>query len=197
VRYTKNVQTEVISLLPWRGSCRFWREQVNDKLKPMNTEIRRATAADLDALASVIREAADWLIASGMPMWTGPAFEPPAIAIGLHHFFLAFRGSDLAGVVRLDTEDLVFWPDIAQGESLFVHRLAVRRAYSGKKISTQLLEFARVEALQRGLDYLRLDCAADRPKLRKVYEDFGFCHRGDLTVGSFTVARYEYKIKRT
>jgi hypothetical protein len=42
--------------------------------------------------------------------------------------------------------------------------------------------------------FLRLDCAADRSQLRLVYENFGFQHHSDRQVGSYFVARYEYKV---
>lgn len=160
----------------------------------MKTTIRRATPADLDAVSGVIREAAEWLTSKGVPMWQGPAFERAAIAAGLADFYLAFHASDLAGVMKLETEDLLFWPEITKGDSLFIHQLAVRRAFSGGEISGDLLKFARAEALRRGLNYLRLDCAADRPKLRKIYEDFGFRYHSDRTVGPFMASRYEYKM---
>jgi GNAT superfamily N-acetyltransferase len=128
-------------------------------------------------------------------MWRGPAFEPAAIAESLSDYYLAKREFDVVGVMKLEMEDITFWPDVPSGDSLFVHRLAVRRAFSGGPISTALLDFARSEAIRRERRYLRLDCAADRPKLRNVYESFGFRYHSDKTVGTFTVARYEYKIK--
>ncbi|MEH2214010.1 MAG: hypothetical protein V7K84_25930, partial [Nostoc sp.] len=42
--------------------------------------------------------------------------------------------------------------------------------------------------------YLRLDCDASRPRLRAVYERFGFRHHSDKQVGAYFVSRYEYKI---
>jgi GNAT superfamily N-acetyltransferase len=160
----------------------------------MKTTIRRATSADLEAVSDVIGEAVEWLTAKGIQMWSGPAFEPPAIAAGIGDYYLALNEAGVAGVMKLESEDLLFWPDVAKGESLFVHRLAVRRAFAGGTISRKLLDFANAEAIHRGLSYLRLDCAADKSKLRKVYEDFGFRYHSDKTVGPFTVARYEYKI---
>jgi hypothetical protein len=41
---------------------------------------------------------------------------------------------------------------------------------------------------------LRLDCEASRPRLRAVYEGFGFRHHSDRQVGPYFVSRYEYAL---
>lgn len=57
----------------------------------------------------------------------------------------ARTGEQLAGVMKFELEDPFFWPEIAPGTSAFVHKLAVRRAWAKKGVSTDLLSFARYE----------------------------------------------------
>jgi GNAT superfamily N-acetyltransferase len=78
--------------------------------------------------------------------------------------------------------------------SLYVHRLAVRRAFAGATVSHALLRFAADEAKRRGCSALRLDCIASRPKLRAVYERFGFRYHSDHHAGPYHVARYELRL---
>jgi GNAT superfamily N-acetyltransferase len=75
-----------------------------------------------------------------------------------------------------------------------VHRLAVRRAFAGQGISTALLEWAVDRARTLGKRYVRLDCDADRSRLRAVYERFGFRLHSYRQVGSYYVSRYELQI---
>jgi GNAT superfamily N-acetyltransferase len=75
-----------------------------------------------------------------------------------------------------------------------VHRLAIRRACAGQGISTALLEWAVDRARTLGKRYLRLDCDADRPRLRAFYERFGFRLHSYRQVGSYYVSRYELQI---
>ena len=42
--------------------------------------------------------------------------------------------------------------------------------------------------------YLRLDCDASRPKLRRLYEELGFEFHSFRQVGAYYVARYEYPL---
>jgi hypothetical protein len=47
-----------------------------------------------------------------------------------------------------------------------------------------------------GKRYLRLDCDANRVKLRALYEAFGFRLHSFRQVQSYYVARYEYLLDR-
>jgi RimJ/RimL family protein N-acetyltransferase len=42
--------------------------------------------------------------------------------------------------------------------------------------------------------YLRLDCVAWNESLRAYYERAGYEHVGDVTLGSYTEARYEKRV---
>ena len=131
-----------------------------------------------------------------MALWGEDEVSPqvlrPDIQSGL--FYIAFCNDAAAGVVKFQTEDFLFWSDIAHQDSAFIHRLAVRRSFAGESISTTLMRWAVEHSRKLGKRYLRLDCAADRPRLRSVYERFGFRHHSDRQVGSYFVARYEYEV---
>jgi len=162
----------------------------------MRPLIRQATRQDTEKVADVLCEAVRWLDQSGMPMWRCDELLPARLAadVGAGLFFVAECDAETAGVVKFQLEDELFWPDVSRTESAFVHRLAVRRQFAGGGISSALLSWAVERA--RSLDrlYLRLDCEASRPKLRAVYEKFGFVHHSDRQVGPYFVSRYEYRV---
>jgi GNAT superfamily N-acetyltransferase len=164
----------------------------------MPTTIRQAIPEDTNTIAEILCEAAHWLEQSGMRMWRDDELVPSRIAgdvdTGLFH--VAECAGEVAGVVKFQLEDELFWPDVPPMESAFVHRLAVRRHFAGGGISSALLNWAVEEARSHGRDYLRLDCEASRSKLRAVYERFGFRHHSDRQVGPYFVSRYEYLIPR-
>ncbi|WGV28546.1 GNAT family N-acetyltransferase [Halotia branconii] len=162
----------------------------------MYISIRQATIQDTMIVSDVLLEAASWLQQRGIPLWhdseVSPASISEDIAEGL--FFIAEWAGEPAGTIKFQLEDLLFWPDISQEESAFVHRLAIRRRYSGGKVSSALINWAIEYAQALGRCYLRLDCQASRLRLRAVYESFGFRHHSDRQMGAFFVSRYEYKI---
>ncbi|WP_445628237.1 GNAT family N-acetyltransferase [Nostoc sp. DSM 114167] len=162
----------------------------------MYISIRQATIQDTAIVSDVLLEAALWLQQNGRPLWHESEVSPESISKDVANglFFIADCAGEPVGTIKFQLEDLLFWPDISQEESAFVHRLAVRRHYSGGKVSSALLAWAVEQAQKLGRHYLRLDCDASRPRLRAVYESFGFRHHSDKQVGAYFVSRYEYKI---
>ena len=158
--------------------------------------VRRALPADAVVVQRLLLEAAAWVDAMGVVMWDDTELENAAIAaeVSAGQFFLAEVNGTPAGAIRFQTEDLLFWPDIPQQDSAFVHRLVVSRAFKGSGVSTALLEWAVQHARTLGKSWLRLDCDDHRPKLKALYERFGFTFHSHRQVGPHFVARYEYRL---
>ena len=158
--------------------------------------IRQACPADVAVVEEILVEASTWVDALGVVMWEEGELVPERIAAecAAGQFFIAYVDGDPAGVIRFQLEDRLFWPDLPQSESAFVHRLAVRRRYKGQGVSTALLRWAVDQARALGKRHLRLDCDESRPKLRALYEGFGFQLHSFRQVGAYYVARYEYPI---
>jgi GNAT superfamily N-acetyltransferase len=161
-----------------------------------SVRIRQAAPADVDEVADVLQEIVEWLGRQGDVMWEGGELERAAIAADVEagQFYVAERAGIVAGVIRFQLEDDLFWPDLADSSSAFVHRLAVRRRFAGTGIADALLAWAVERARAHGRLWLRLDCDHQRTKLRGVYERFGFRLHSYRQVGPYYVARYEYSL---
>ena len=148
----------------------------------------------------MLRDAARWVDALGVVMWDEGELDSSRIAreVADGQFFVADVDGTVAGAIRFQLEDRLFWPDLAQeesDESAFVHRLVVARAFKGRGVSTALLEWSVERARAAGRRFLRLDCDAERGKLRGLYERFGFRLHSYRQVTSYYVARYEYPLE--
>jgi GNAT superfamily N-acetyltransferase len=158
--------------------------------------VRQAVLDDVSKVSDILSEAALWLEQQNMALWEEREVSPKVvyqdIEFGL--FYIAFYEDSAIGVVKFQTEDLMFWSDIPHEDSAFIHRLAVRRSFAGGSASTALMKWAVGNTRKLGKRYLRLDCAADRSRLRLVYEKFGFRHHSDRQAGPYLVARYEYEV---
>ncbi len=159
----------------------------------MHVAIRQALADDAHLVSDILLEAALWLQRQSAPMWRDDEVVPERISgdISAGLFFLAESAGEAIGTLKFQSSDLVFWPDVPTDESAFIHRIAVRRRFSGGTVSSALLGWAAERAHALGRRYLRLDCEATRPRLRAVYERFGFRHHSDRQVGPYFVSRYE------
>lgn len=161
-----------------------------------NVSIRQAQCGDESAVSSILSEAAEWLHERGIPLWKEGELAPQHIAadVAAGLYYLAEVDGTPVGTLRFQLSDPECWPEDAPGEAAYVHRVAVRRAYAGGEISRQLLQWAVERARALGLQFLRLDCDRARPKLRAVYEKFGFNYHSDRQVGPYLVARYELPV---
>jgi GNAT superfamily N-acetyltransferase len=158
--------------------------------------VRQARAADAPVMQDMLEEAARWVDALGVVMWDEGELAPGRVEreIAAGQFFIAEIDTDPAGIVRFQLEDRLFWPDLTTDDSAFIHRLVVRRRYQGLGVSIALMEWAVSRARTIGKRYLRLDTDASRPKLRELYERFGFEFHSFRQVGAYYVARYQYPV---
>ena len=154
-----------------------------------------ASPEEISEVAAVIQEAARWVTTWRAPLWdpelVGEDFVAPFVVAG--QVLTARTRDGIAGVVILESVDEVFWPDRAPGEAIYLHKLAVRRAFAGTGLSTILIDHAARLARSLGLRLLRLDC--DRP-LAAFYERQGFRRIDEIDVahpqaGPMRVARME------
>jgi GNAT superfamily N-acetyltransferase len=147
-------------------------------------------------VAGILREAAHWLEERGIAMWRDDELLPTRIAEEVHSglFFLAECDGEPAGTTRFQLEDKLFWSDVPQQDSAFVHRLAVRRRFAGGDVASALLLWAIARTHALGRRYLRLDCEVSRARLRALYEGLGFRFHSNRQVGPYAVARYEYDV---
>lgn len=159
-------------------------------------QIRLATPSDSDAICAILKDAASWLEERGMPLWPSSMFNSADIASEMsEHAYYVVDSDDryAAGCFRFQWSDPDFWPDVPPCDSAFIHRVAIRRSFAGQGLSKMMLDHAKSIVRKSSLSFLRLDCAADRPKLRQVYEQNGFIWHSNRKIGDFSAARYEWK----
>lgn len=131
---------------------------------------------DAAVVEEILRDAVERLHAMGRPMWTREQATWAWLSgyYPLDSFYIAQVSGEAAGCMSLLERDPLFWPDVPAGEALFLHKLAVKRAFSGTGVSGALISFAQSECLRRGARSVRLDCDSQRPALRALYERNGF-----------------------
>jgi GNAT superfamily N-acetyltransferase len=155
------------------------------------------TEGDLERFSRVLLEVAAWLEAKGEPMWTSDELAPAALLerYGWGEMRLGLLSGEPAAAMVVQEHDEFFWPDVPEGESLFVHKLAAARRLKGRGTAAAMLDRAKAEASEQEKAYLRLDCAADRPKLCLFYERYGFRGVGRRMVGPYDTAFYELPLR--
>lgn len=162
----------------------------------MEIAIEQADVADAAVVADILTEAAAWAERAHERLWLDSELELEQIVADVRtgRFFLAIHAAESIGTLKYQLEDALFWPDAAEGEAAYVHRLAVRRRWAGHGIAAQMLRWAAQRAAADGRKLLRLDTDITRPKLRALYLDCGFQEHSERQVGPYHVMRYEMRL---
>jgi len=162
----------------------------------MALAIRNVTEHEVGDFVAVLKDAAIWLKNEGMEMWDPNQLSAVHLLKynSIDQLFIGYMNHEAAAVMILQEEDPTFWPD-AKGDSLFIHKLAVRRDYAKQGYSRAMIQWAKTRARSLNKKYVRLDCAADRPKLREFYELQGFQKVSErIMFGTYPTAFYEVEI---
>ena len=109
-------------------------------------------------------------------------------------FLIAFLDGAPAACMAVTDCDPTVWPEIAKGQSLFIHKLGVKRFAAGKGLADALIVRAQSMCAERGIPALRLDCDLPLAKLRAVYERNGFICVTEACLNGYDAALYEWKI---
>lgn len=156
-----------------------------------NIQVLLATDTDLDTVASIYEDAAQWLLAHGIAQW--PAMVPRELLaqrIAHGETFLARYEEHYIATMSVQEEDRQMWGDMPP-DALYLHGLAVRRAFAGRGVGIALLHWAEHHATLKGKIYLRLDCMGDNPRLVQYYKDAGFTHLRTVQVRDSSYALFE------
>ncbi|MFC4584545.1 GNAT family N-acetyltransferase [Sphaerisporangium corydalis] len=147
--------------------------------------LRNATFDDLPGVLALLAESAGWLHGRGIRQWPLGGFPAariePLIAERTLYVLDDEEGLDghsPAATLALDGHaDAEFWRRGDHPETgLYVHKLAVKRAFSGRGLGETLLDWATLRVAAAGLRWLRLDCSKDNPGLQGYYQRLGFRH---------------------
>ncbi|MCS7463988.1 GNAT family N-acetyltransferase [Paenibacillus doosanensis] len=174
----------------------FVRRLARDETAESALTIRPAVSEEeRETFASILEEGAFWLADRGAAMWTKRQVtaESIAAAYGREGLYVAYVNGQAAGAVIVQAGLDGGQPDGPQADALRLHKLCVRRAYAGTGLSRRIVGWTIAYAREKGLRRVRLDCAADRPKLCAFYESLGFRKAGEtLVLGKYPTAFYEY-----
>lgn len=156
-------------------------------------EIAKATnSSDWTNASEILCRVVDRLARLDRHLWTMDQVSTQGLkeSYSLEDLHFLMQNDRRIGVVFLQESDPMFWPEINENDSLFVHKLALEPTSqgigNGKIAITKVLRTADA----RGLSWLRLDCD-DRSELHRFYQQCGFDFVDIKEMPAFAVARYQ------
>lgn len=142
-----------------------------------------ATPESLSTVIRLRRAAAAWLQQHGHDQWASDWPDTDTMIAGFHRdlqdgstwFAVDDDGQEVLAAITINerTNEGLWTPD-EQASALFVHRLTLDRAATGRGLGAQMLDFAGEQAEQARRPWLRLDAWTTNEPLHNYYQRQGF-----------------------
>lgn len=139
--------------------------------------IKVATKETIHEVEDILYDAVQWMNQSEIPnLWNEKNVQWSELSKNykVEDFYIYYMDGKAVGCMALTQIDQTYWSEVEPGKAVYIHKLAVKREASGRGVSRKLIDYAKSYTLEKGLNTLRLDCNAERDKLRKIYEREGF-----------------------
>lgn len=151
---------------------------------------------DWNMASSILGEVIDWLNSEKKPLWSKEQVSVKGLqkSYKLTELYFLKLGSEIVGLVFIQTHDPLFWPEMNGSDSIYIHKLCLLRAYKGRKHGFKAIELLKELGASMGRQYMRLDCDV-RDNLLSFYKSNGFHLVDYRNVQGFNVARFETQIR--
>ena len=143
-----------------------------------DVHIIKAEMKHFDSMLELFLQAANWLKALGLRQWRhfldGYGHDDIMASINTGTALLIVRDEEVIGTVTVqltpDEWDTHIWRDQDLEDSVFLHRLVLKRSETGKELGRIILKW-----IESNLEYpinkkfIKLDCVGDNSKLNQYY----------------------------
>lgn len=158
--------------------------------------VRQATYEDLAEIEGILLEAVKWLTSINKRGWTEEDIMWTTLAkhYRIDDFYVVVREGMIKGTFILVDHDPMFWPELEKGQSLFIHKVCVRRSAAGSGVSKVILDYFKEEGKRRHLKDVRLDCRSEKTELTSFYEGHGFELVKEKIVQGHLMSLYKFEL---
>ncbi len=155
---------------------------------------------DLERVVTIVRNATQFMAGNGIPQWDDvyPGKEILQADIGNQQMYVIENAKSVAGVITLSDYEPFEYGDVSwlySGKILVIHRLTIVPEHQGKKLASELMNFAEKEVASRCYDAIRLDVFTQNPSAIALYERRGYKQAGTVLFRKGFFFCYEKKIK--
>lgn len=160
-------------------------------------EIRQCSLFDTEKIEEILLNVWEWLNKNNNDMWDKKwlNWEHLSKNYKIEECFISYIKNIPIGLIILQKYDPYHWKEVKPNESIFIHKLAVKREFSGQGVANFMINFAKDYANQNSIRFLRLDTLSTIKKLRKFYENIGFKFvREELLFERYKAALYYMEI---
>jgi predicted N-acetyltransferase YhbS len=157
--------------------------------------VRLAGPEDVRLVAEMLDEATAFVGTFGFDQWPVP-FPQNELQERIHgrELYVVEVDDEPAATFTLLWNDPFFWGE-RPPDAVYLHKLAVRRAFAGRRLGERIVEWVDATAAAAGRSFVRLDTQRDDPGIRRYYERLGFEYRGEHEHPGFPAVLYERRVR--
>jgi ribosomal protein S18 acetylase RimI-like enzyme len=125
---------------------------------------------------TILREVGQWLVDNQHEMWQLSTLTSDNLFNEYTQdncYVMLVNGTPAAAFI-LQWKDPLYYADVPDNTAGFIHKLAIRRLFSGQNLFAHILDFCRKECSARNIHEIQLETDATRPPLMRFYERYGF-----------------------
>lgn len=88
--------------------------------------------------------------------------------------FKILQEQNIICIFSICFNDHLIWREMEKGDAVYLHRIILNRAFTGRKAFERVLDWAVQFAQENGLRCIRMDTWADNSKIIDYYKSYGF-----------------------
>lgn len=125
---------------------------------------------------TILREVGQWLVDNKQEMWQLDTLTSENLfdEYTRDNCYVMYVDGIPAAAFILQWKDPLYYANVPDNTAGFVHKLAIRRLFSGQNLFAHILDFCRRQCLSRNINEIQLETDATRPPLLRFYERYGF-----------------------
>jgi GNAT superfamily N-acetyltransferase len=147
-------------------------------------QIITTTIADWDQIVKLFENVISGQASNGYRVWDSIDWEALRKDIENQLHYKITSGGQVIGLFNVQYSDPLLWGEKDQLNALYLHRILADPAFKGQKLFGIVLAWAKKKALQKKLQYIRLDTWADNLRIIDYYKSYGFVEVGHYTTGN-------------
>ncbi len=136
--------------------------------------IENTTSEDFAFVCELFEQAIIWQHNNGHIAWNGYDQEALQQEIARGQQYKLVKYKTIAAVFSVCYDDPVIWRQMDNKNAVYLHRIVANQAYRGQRLFDKILNWAKKDAEEKGLSYVRMDTWGGNTNIVDYYKRYGF-----------------------
>ena len=157
--------------------------------------IKNVTTLDIEEVFALYKIAANYQKEKNtVIVWPDFNKEMVAIEIAENRQFKLLVNNEVVCIWAITFSDAQIWEDRNKDNALYIHRIAVNPNFRGNNYVDTIVAWSKEFAIEKGIQFIRLDTLGENTKLIEHYKNAGFNFLGLFNLKNTSNLPEHYKL---